>query len=63
MTATCPFLEFHTDESAGPGRDGYCTVKDEFVDALDVPFGACTSRGALTFESDCPYYAAERGGE
>jgi hypothetical protein len=60
MTATCPFLEFRTGDS-GPGHDGYCTVRDEFVDDLDVPFGTCTSRGELSFEADCPDYAAERG--
>lgn len=59
MTAICPFLEFRTDDS-DPGRDGYCTVRDEFVEDLEVPFGACTSRGARSFEADCPHYATER---
>lgn len=61
MTAKCPYLRFRTDGDHGPGRDGYCTVKEEFVADLDVPFGACTGRGALSFEDDCPHYAAKRG--
>ena len=60
MTATCPFLQFRTDDDHGPGRDGYCTVKDEYVADLDVPFGTCTSRGERSFKDDCPYYAAKR---
>ena len=59
MTAVYSSFEFRTDDS-GPRRDGYRTVGDEFVEDLDVPVGACTSRGALAVETDCPHCVTPR---